>query len=189
MASAKTYSTAQPPTYILISRDNQMICFINSYLKKWANWTSYSLSFSGKTWNPKNQSLSPCTLVLEYGRIFQPGSQEYTIHAPHPTLQQLSKRPNTRLHILTPRFPPPWVLKSHCWYTLPRLYKIKKKRLSEANHIYPTLQMQPSLSQGQSFGNQVTHYELCLSLKLHKERNNLTSLLSPQNKETKQRNS
>ena len=65
----------------------------------------------------------------------------------------------------------------------------KKRRQSEANHIYPTLQMQPSLFQGQSFGNQVTHYELCLSLKLHKERNNLTSLLSSQNKETKQRNS
>ena len=63
----------------------------------------------------------------------------------------------------------------------------KKRRQSEANHIYPTLQMQPSLFQGQSFGNQVTHYELCLSLKLHKERNNLTSLLSSQNKETKQR--
>ena len=114
LASAKTCPTAQPPTHILISRDNQMICFINYYLKKWANWTSYSLSFSGKTWNPKNQSLSPCTLVLEYGRIFQLGSQEYTFHASHPTVQQLSKKPNTRLHILTPRFPPPWLLKSHC---------------------------------------------------------------------------
>lgn len=166
-----------------------MICFINYYLKKWANWTSCSLSFFGKTWNPRNQSLSPCTLVLEYRRIFQPGSQEYIFHAPHPTPQQLSKRPNTRLHILTPIFPPPWLLKSHCWYSLPWLYKIKKEAIWSRPHLSTSYRCSLLyLSQGQSFGNQVTHYELYPSLKLHKKRNNLTSCLSSQNKQTKQRN-
>lgn len=81
----------------------------------------------------KPKSLHPCLGVWKDISTRQPGIY-ILCFPPHP--QQLSKRPNTRLYILTPRFPPLWLLKLHCWYSLPWLYKVKKRQ-SEANHIYP----------------------------------------------------
>lgn len=108
LGSATTCPTAQPPTYILISRDNQMICFLSSYLKeKWADWTScLPLIFRKnlESQESKPESLHPCFRVWKD----IPTSQQYTFHVPHPTPQQLYRSPNARLHILTPRFPLLW---------------------------------------------------------------------------------
>lgn len=96
-------------------------------------WLDFlTLSFSRKTWNPRNQGPSTSTLVIECGRAFQLSSEEYTFHA---SPQQLSRSPNAKLCNLTPRFPSCGCRNHTVSTSCPWISRRKKKAIRSQSHL------------------------------------------------------
>lgn len=149
--------------YIPFAGDNQIICSVNSYLKKWANWTFCFSHFLGKPGVPGIKACisSPLSYSVE-------GYSNQAVRNRHSMLPSTTafREPKGKTPYLNSKISSALVAETTLWALFAPWVSRGKKEQSEVNSVYWSLQRQPSLSRRQCFDDQATPWTISPSIKI-----------------------